>query len=190
MSLSKFDQPSIDALNSELKKISNRGIGAIGSLIGTLFGITTGYIHLFGFKGAGFTMVDNQFLKNNPIWPLVFESSKLIFPILFQEAPIPKLPLTNQPEWHLGESVTEKSSIDHFGIQLADYVAYTTSHKIQDLRDMACKHAVVDLQELSQFFNYPGITFGTSYNRYFRQETRRNFQSSKSANRFIFDKTK
>jgi hypothetical protein len=177
-----IDQSIINEIEAELQKVyGNTGTGTIGYLTSALFGLVNNYIDTTDFKGKGITKVDDQYLHANKLWPHIFKLSNIAFPYLLNDIFLPHLPLNKPIDWHLGESVTEESSINYIGIQLADYIAYTTLHMIQGKDDLASKNAVISKIELRPFFNYQGITFGTSYFRYNDKDFYRPYPKRKSA---------
>ncbi len=103
-----------------------RGFGELHEITMLLFGLTSGLIHWERMEGSTETIVDSQFLKKIDGWQFVFRLNDIAWLKASSQIRIPTWPKDNQPTWRLGDKVWEKDSVSCYGLQLADYIAYTT----------------------------------------------------------------
>jgi len=159
--LSEEERHILESLIEKLPK--KKGFGQLGDITGSLFGITTGLLHLEGFRGSAKLIVDRQFVKQVEGWELVFQIQKRSWPIVAKLGFFLLWPKNNQPDWHLGDTVDEAESYESYGVQLADFLAYTTRHSREELSGLAQQVAVVNERLIVPFTGYNGIYLTTSY---------------------------
>lgn len=173
--LSDEERHGLESLIKKLPK--KKGFGQLGDITGLLFGLTTGLIHSEGFRGSAKLIVDKQFVKQVEGWELVFQIQERSWPMVAKLGLFSLWPKNNQPDWHLGNTVDEIESHDSYGVQLADFVAYTTRRIREEPLGLARQVAVVDERFVVPFTGYKGIYLITSYRpRYrftFRRKTKR-----------------
>lgn len=165
-----------------------RGVGQLRDIIGLFFGLTTGLLHREGFRGNAEVIIDKQFLKGVKNWNVVFGLSKTTWPFISKLRGFPGWPESNQPDWHLGETPEIGDSYKHFGLQLADFVAYKAKrmHKFRD--DTFDSLTVITAQNFKPFYDYQGISIAAlSYG--LKPSERKVFPSWRNASRYIFRKT-
>jgi len=133
----------------------------LSDMLSLLFGLTTGLMHYEGFKGNASVIVDRDFLRPTELWEPTFkllsmgwESTKGLFPLW---------PKTKQPAWHLGDHYEVVDSYKSYGVQLADFVAYTTSRMLNDPFDRVSRFAVVRNDDFLPFSQYKGISLAASH---------------------------
>lgn len=140
-----------------------KGFGKIGDITGLLFGLTTGLMHSEGFKDDAKLIVDEQFVKQVAGWKLLFQIQTKTWPVIGKLGLFPLWPKNDQPGWHLGNTVEEVKSHESYGVQLSDFIAYTTKRIREQPLSSSRQIAVVDERYIVPFTDYKGIYLITSY---------------------------
>ena len=164
--LSEEERHSMESLVKKLPK--KKGVGQLGDITSLLFGLTTALLHSEGFRGSAKLIVDKQFVKQIEGWELVFQIQESSWPIAAKLGLFPLWPQNNQPDWHLGNTVDEIESHDSYGVQLADFIAYTTRRIREEPLGLARQVAVVNERSVVPFTDYNGIYLTISYNPHLR----------------------
>jgi len=164
--LSEEERHSLESVIEKLPK--RKGFGRLGDITGLLFGLTTGLMHLEGFRGTAKLIVDRQFVKQVEGWELVFQIQERSWPTVTKLGLFPVWPKDNQPDWHLGNTIDEVDSYERYGIQLADFIAYTTRRIREAPLGVARQVAIIDERFLVHFTGYRGIYLITSYRPRYR----------------------
>ena len=154
-----------------------RGIGGMGSIIGLLFGLTTALMHWEKYYGKAEVILDDQFLKGIEAWQQIYSIFHTGFSLLWDsleskvtdKSGFPVWPRNNPPKWYLGNSFQQKGSHLHFGLQLADFLAYTSSHISDTSNSLASDYSLIGIQDLVplQFADSAGIWATTSSKKRF-----------------------
>ena len=167
---------------------SRRGFGALVYLTALLFGLTTGLIHDEGFDGTAEVEVDREFVKQREGWDLIFGLLAKWWPTVAELGVFPLWPKENQPQWHLGSTVTEVDSTDSYGVQLADFIAYVTRRNCENPADLNARRVAIINQKCDQvpFAGYKGISLVVSHKLLGRAAPRRQYpKPHKLPQRFI-----
>jgi hypothetical protein len=149
-----------------------KGIGLLGDITGLFFGLITGKISRDEVKNTASVIVDKEFLEGIEMWQVLFNLNYYCFKILWdylqpeleKNPQSPVWPKNAPPEWHLGEKVGVDKSQKHFGLQLADFLAFTTRH-LDDFGDpVVNKWALFSQKDLVslEFRGSPGVWVFTS----------------------------
>jgi len=154
-------------IGDELKRRHiTRGFGRMADLSALLLGATSSLMHREGFKGSATLIVDEQFLMALPAWSIVFEANNLMWPLLHQSNAFRELQGSQRaPKWHLGEEVHSEESHRHFGLQLADFIAYTVKRSQKLPVDLATHVMLQRDEDFVPFEDYPGMFLTTSARR-------------------------
>lgn len=155
------EKHGLELLIKKLRK--RRGFGKLGNITGLLFGLTTGLMHSEGFRGDAKLIIDEQFVKQIPGWKLLFQIQAAGWPIVSKLGLFPGWPRNDQPDWHLGNTVEEMKSHESYGVQLADFIAYTTRRFREEPFGLARQVALVDEHLMLPFTGYKGIYLITSH---------------------------
>lgn len=145
-------------LETLLRQIQNKkGFGALGDMTALLFGLTTGLMHWGGVSGQAKTIVDEQFVRQIEGWDLLFQLNMLGWPEVARLGLVPMWPKDNQPDWHLGDAIDPKESCDEYGLQLVDFIAYTTNGVRRNPLGKVGSLAVIGFEDFHEFNDYHGI---------------------------------
>mgnify|MGYP001095878944 CR=1 FL=1 len=157
-----------------IKKLpKKKGFGKLGGITGLLFGLTTGLMHSEGFRDDAKLIVDEQFVKQVPGWELLFQIQAKGWPAIAKLGLFPLWPKNDQPGWHLGNTVEELKSHESYGVQLADFIAYTTKRIREQPLSLTRQIAVVNERYIVPFTGYKGIYLITSYRPRYKSIYRR-----------------
>lgn len=153
-----------NAFETFVTSVSGRkGPGPLSGITGLLFGLTTGLMHWEGLKDDAETVVDKQFLKGVKGWKLVFQMLAAAWPVAKPRSFFPRWPKANQPDWHLGKTLKEEESYSSYGLQLADFLAYTTMRSfVRGPYDLANRVAILHEDKFVSFEGYKGILLAVS----------------------------
>ncbi|MDD5510383.1 MAG: DUF3800 domain-containing protein [Dehalococcoidales bacterium] len=159
--LSEKEKNAFIALASSL--IKRKGPGQLASLTGVLFGLTTGLMHWVGLKDDNQLVVDKQFVKGTKAWQVLFRILAAAWPIAKSRFFFPGWPARNQPDWHLGNTVNEIDSSASYGVQLADFLAYTAMRSfVRGPYDLSNEVSIVQRDKFVPFEGYKGILLAVS----------------------------
>lgn len=139
------------------------GFGPLGDATGLLFGLTTGLMHWEGIRGEAKVTIDNQFVKQVEGWELLFKINAAGWPELAKRKLFPLWPKDNQPDWHLGSTIYPEESYRSYGLQMIDFIAYTTKRIRRDPFAREHSVAVVNEHDFFQFYDYRGIDLVVSH---------------------------
>jgi hypothetical protein len=159
-------------MNQELNRlVGKRGTGPLGYTSSLLFGLTSSLMDIQGYPGNAQVIIGKSDLVNMQFWELLFKLSRICMPSLLQLTEFPNWPEGRKPRWRLGGTIEEGESKDELGLQLADFIAYTTAHLGKG--DLAAQKAVINQDKLRVFGDYPGISFcAISYKRSWKVTSR------------------
>lgn len=148
------------------------GVGRIGHVTSLFFGLTTAQMEWEGFKGNAEAVVDEQFLTGIETWQFSYELNaqyfslfwELVKPDLETKTNLAKWPKNKSPSWHLGNKVEIEDSCNHLGLQLADFLAYTTRCLEGAGNPLGGRYALVNETDLvsAKFGNADGVWVTTS----------------------------
>jgi hypothetical protein len=127
-----------------------KGVGDAGQAASLLFGLTTALMHWEGFRGDAKVIPDNQFLSGIETWQLIYAINSGFFDLLWpvlqseleKEPALPQWSRNNPPKWHLGEAVDPTDAYKYFGLQLADFIAYTALQIAKSSDGIASSYAL------------------------------------------------
>jgi len=116
-----------------------KGFGKVENLIWLLFGYTNALMHEIGYLGESEIIADKQFVKQIGGINLVLHMLETDLPErLFIQSGIQLSVPTSHRRWQI-KSFSEADSANVWGIQLADYIAYTIKRRQQDKTDNLIK---------------------------------------------------
>ncbi|MGD9115874.1 MAG: DUF3800 domain-containing protein [Dehalococcoidia bacterium] len=150
--LSNFTEDQLARYNRLLAEHGIRkGIGETGQAASLLFGLTTALMHWEGFKGETKVIPDDQFLNGIEAWQFIYAVNSVFFDVLWsilqpeleKEPTLPKWSKKDPPKWHLGSTVDPADSREYFGLQLADFIAYTSRKVSESGGDIASRYALL-----------------------------------------------
>jgi len=151
-------------LGSLITKLpEKKGLGPLGNMTGLLFGLTTGLMHEKGLRDSAKLIMDDQFVKQIGAWELIFSTHEISWPLIGKLGLFPRWPKNNQPGWHLGSTLDPIDSRDSYGVQLADFIAYTTRRINEKPLSLADQVSVTNEYLVFPLTDYQGIYFVTSY---------------------------
>jgi hypothetical protein len=133
----------------------------LSDMLSLLFGLTTGLMHHVGFKGNANVIVDRGLLRQAELWEPTFKLLSMGWEIT--KGLFPLWPKTKQPAWHLGDSYKVMDSCNSYGVQLADFVSYTTLRILNNPLDPVSRFAVTRREHFRNFFQYKGIYLAVSH---------------------------
>jgi hypothetical protein len=155
--LAKFPKNDIDNLDSQvLKKVGDKDLGRMATCYHLLLGATSGLLHWGGYRKYANLVVDNQFAEPLILLNFILDFGKFTWPMIRDTIDFSKWPHGGKPDWHLSGNAVEKESYSEYGIQLADYLAYTFKRIGKDLFD-ANRFCLTT--NLTEFKDSPGIYF-------------------------------
>jgi hypothetical protein len=117
----------INYLKDQLKLTKNKlGLGTSGTITNLLFGLASGLIQWEKITGNCITIADNYYVRNTENISLVFQLNNSKWHEISQKNYFDNWPDDFKPEWSLGTELIERDSCDYFGLQMVDYIAYST----------------------------------------------------------------
>ncbi len=140
------------------KKLGKKGFGPLAGCYQILFGMTSGLLHWDTYSGLADVVADRDFLRMVPAWNYSFGFTKAAWPLIRDTQQFPGWP-KGKPSWHLEDSAIEEESHKEYGLQLADYIAYTLN-QTRHRRFRVEKYVVIAPCFLKQFLDFPGILLG------------------------------
>jgi hypothetical protein len=140
-----------------------KGLGRLGTMTGLLFGLTTGLIHAKNLGDSAGVIIDDQFVKEVGAWEVIFLAQEVSWPLISTLKLFHGWPRNNQPNWYLGSTLDTTDSRDSYGIQLADFIAYTTRRINEKAGSIADQLSVVSDCLAFRLGDYQGIHLITSY---------------------------
>jgi len=159
--ISEEKKHSLESLITKL--LEKKGLGPLGNMTGLLFGLTTGLMHEKGLRDSAKLIMDDQFVKQIGAWELIFLIHEISWPLIGKLGLFPHWPKNNQPGWHLGDTLDPIDSRDSYGVQLADFVAYTTRRINEKPSSLADGVSVINEYPVFPVGDYEGIYFVTSF---------------------------
>lgn len=158
--MSEEKKHDVELLNARLPK---KGLGPLGNMAGLLFGLTTGLMHSKGLRDSAKLTIDDQFVRQIEVWELIFQIQEISWPLVAALGLFPRWPKNSQPGWHLGNTLDEVNSCDSYGVQLADFIAYTTRRINEKPSSLADQLSIVDDCPPIRLADHPGIYLITSH---------------------------
>jgi len=152
----------------------DNGLGELKEIIGVLFGLTTGLMHREDFREKANLIVDKRFLKGEANWQVVFKISDISWPMISVMHGFPGWPVKDQPGWYFADNYMFDDSFKHFGLQLSDYIAYTTKVMHKPRAQKYPELTLFTEDNFKPFFAYHGISW-TYFSYGSVRGTRRNF---------------
>jgi len=139
-------------------KYQRRDLGPLVNLTAMLFGLTTSLIDELGLTGKGNVKADKQFFKLVGGWQALFRVLSEDWGTLIDRTFTADMPADYHPQWHLGDEPEEVESWDSYGVQLADYIAYTTRRLWLNPLDVENRRvAITKYDEIPPLPGYPGF---------------------------------
>lgn len=105
-------------------------------LIALFLGLNVGLINNNKLMGNTILVADHQFVRQIDLWEAIFSLLSLYWDSAKEKGLFFNWPKDNQPQWTISNTIIEMDSTLSFGIQLADYIAYTSRY----LLDKTGKH--------------------------------------------------
>lgn len=141
-----------------------KGFGPLGEVTGLLFGLTTSLMHWENIRCEAEVTIDEQFVKQVEGWELLFMINAVGWPELAKRNLFELWPKGDQPDWHLGCAIHPEESYKRYGLQMVDFIAYTTK-LIRRNPLMRERHSigVVANHDFVPFCNYRGIDLVVSH---------------------------
>ena len=141
-------------------RLKRKGFGKLGEATGLLLGLTTGLMHQKQMAGEARFLADEQFFTQVEGWEILFRLLKKVWPIWAEAKLFTNWPSNDQPGWHLGDTPEEVDSRRCYGVQLVDFLAYTTKRMWLDPLDVAHRVAIADLDCIVPSSRYRGVFLG------------------------------
>ena len=157
------DPLATDALRAALDPLvapdkKDKTLGTLGNLTALFLGYTNALAHRQGPPTDGTFTADEQFFTQLDAWGLVFRIMRSAWPLMKEEGVFFNWPPTDPPDWHLGALLRHVDSRMCYGVQLADFVAYTTKRRwLKGRRDMAGQMAIAGKGVFKPLGDYQGI---------------------------------
>lgn len=177
--IEKYNNFLKERINSELSKVpkaemnqaaitlvklfGSKGFGPLAHCYYMLFALSSGILDYYGHYVEAQLVTDEQFMKNIKNWNGFFTLCKTAWPFIKANYNFPNWPKGKKPDWRINEKVMERNSCEEFGIQLADYLAYTLMRAKYRGFD-AKRFCVIEPRDLVQFDEYNGIFLGLQSN--------------------------
>jgi hypothetical protein len=129
-------------------------------LIGMLFGLTNGMLNYLGIKQRAQLIADEQFVRQTYLWKAIFVLLRSYWQTMVGAGLFFTWSSEEQPTWQIADDITQVESIKSFGVQVADYVAFTT--RLTRLHDMQDPQQLAVLQKQNLVSLMPGIYAGVA----------------------------
>lgn len=140
------------------KQMPQKGVGDFDALIALLLGVTSAFLDLEGFKGNARVVPDDDLFKAVPAWQDILDCVEKHWPDSAQRYQIPGWPRDFKLSgWHLDPQVIPQKSHQNHGVQLADYLAYTTGRYWRLPNELPKNTYVLRDADFRQFLSYRGI---------------------------------
>jgi hypothetical protein len=105
-------------------------------LVGMLIGLTNGLMNYYMMNEKAKVVLDEQFVKQTDLWRGILILTKASWQSLVKSGVFFTWPSDKELQWYISDEIMEVKSYESFGVQLADYAAYTTrSIKLRDLEE-------------------------------------------------------
>ena len=155
--LSKIPSDQLAKANAEVNEmLGNKGFGPLVSCYNLLFGMVSGLLNLDSYEYETSIVADEQFIRNMQGWNSFFKIGKYVWPFIKQSNVFQTWPEEKQPDWRFNENIRECNSKADYGIQLVDYIAYTTKH-VYESEFNSKRFCVIKDNDLVPFGNYEGV---------------------------------
>jgi len=141
----------------------SKGFGPLAHCYYMLFALSSGILDYYEHYVEAKLVTDEQFMKNIDDWNGFFTLCKTAWPFIKNSYDFPNWPKGKRPDWRINEKAIERNSREEFGIQLADYLAYTIMRARYNEFDTK-RFCLIEPQDLVQFGEYKGIFLGLHSN--------------------------
>lgn len=149
------------------QKWKNKGMGKASILVCLLFGLASGLIGELSrtdteYKGESDILIDDQFIKQVDQMKVILQrlNSSWLREMHSKVADFWGWEASKTPEWRVGSDIQNVSSRLYYGVQAADFVAYTTKYQWEHAgtgRSLAAGIAVTSLIPKERtYVNFPG----------------------------------
>jgi hypothetical protein len=125
-----------------------------------LFGLCNGLMDKLKMIGKAIPVVDKQFFRQTDFWEGAFALMRVNWQPIVSPGAFFTWRKKDKLEWYISDEVKEVDSQECFGVQLADFLAYTTrALRVRELQSY-CRFCPIKKRQLIQ--KLPGIYVGVS----------------------------
>lgn len=146
-----------------IKLFGSKGFGPLAHCYYMLFALSSGILDYYEHYVDAKLVTDEQFMNNIENWNSFFALCNKAWPFIKNMYDFPNWPKGKRPDWRINEKAIERNSCDEYGIQLADYLAYTLMRAKHSGFDTK-RFCLIEPEDLVQFGEYKGILLGLQSN--------------------------
>ena len=152
-----------EAIASELEHelsehIKKKSTGKHAEVFAVLLGYINAFVGILGCIGQAKVIMDMGLVTHLEGWNIALDHLRKDDTHVRELASFFDYPPSRSIDWHLATPIAEESSRSCYGLQLADFVAYTTKRRwLKQEGDLASQMSIVAKSDFKRLKDYEGI---------------------------------